>query len=291
MKYILKNIPVPDEVSDRLNKINLFIYNSDIDINDYLANLFVSEEFCKSVFHKVLTNDDWQRIYYSLNSTIGKKYFKNNGILFEHFSNKILSEQFNLKNLINIGELDLEDPSKGVDIIFLDEQFKLQFYEVKSRCTRRNNGTQNDFVELVKDAIISLFCKEMKTVSKLMDAKNSMPKNDELFNSYKLLQEILKDTNMIKYVDNSNLNFNICIIGEKINIDDEKLKCGIIEVFNTTKYCLPSCKRDSIFCPKKVLDKIYILNIVNIQFLGELSLNDLYIKIMNRISEKGVLDE
>ena len=263
-----------------------------MDINDYLTNLFVSEDFCNSVFHKNLSKEDWQAIYYGIKSEKGIDYFKNNGILFEHFSNKILSEHFSLQNLINFGNIDFEDPDKGSDIIFFDQDFKLQFYEVKSKCTANQKGNQKDFAELVKNAIISIFCSRLKNVAKLMGAKTAIKGKDELFGSYKLLCDMLNNSsNMINYVDNGDIDFNICIIGEKIDIDDDLLKQEIIEVFNTNKYCPGNCKYNNEVCIKGILDKIIILNIVNIQFLGELSLNVIYEKIIKKIELMGVLDE
>lgn len=292
MEYVYQEIVVPEELLSKLSKINLYIYNSPIDINEYLSELFMSNDFTEAVFHKSLTQEDWEKIYYGMKTEKGKKHFKNNGILFEYFSNNIISKKFKLKNLVNFKDIDIEDPKKGIDIIFLDDEFKLQFYEVKSRNTKEMEGNTNNLVELIKNAITSLFCTEMKNVVKLVEAKSALKDNKRCLESFNILKDILYNkTNNIKYIGNNNINFNICVIGERFIIDEEKLKEGIIEVFNTTKYCPPKCKKDNLFCNKKILDEIRILNIVNVQFVGNLSLKIIYEKIMQKIVLKGYLND
>lgn len=290
MDYIIKNVIVPDEINTKLNEINLLIYKSKIDINTYLSKLFMSEEFAIKVFHRKLSITDWEIIYHSLNSEIGKEKFKNNGILFEHFCNKIISEHFNLKNLVNFGGIDFQDPEKGTDIIFINENFKLQFYEVKSRSTKSGKGNESNLASLIKKAIISTFCSKLKNVVKLVNAKTEIKTIPNCDKSYNLLTEMLKNNELINYVDNENIDFNICIIGEEFEIEEKLFEEKIIELFNTTKDCDPNCKFNDVICKKNILDRIKILNIINVQFMGELSLQTIYKKIIEDIELMGVLN-
>lgn len=289
MNYTLKSIVVPNEINTKLQKINLLIYQSNLDINDYLAKFFVSEDFSNKVFHKKLDKNDWKTIYYSLKEELKKNKFKNNGILFEHFCNKIIGEEFNLKNLVNFGNIDFQDPDKGMDIIFLNEQFKLQFYEVKSRTTINQIGNQNDLIKLIKNAIMSTFCNRQKNVVKLIDAQKAIENNADCIESYNLLEKILENNNLIEYTNDQNIDFNICIIGEQFSIDENKFKQNIIEIFNTTKHCNSKCQFNNKICQNNILDRIKFLNIVNIQFLGELSIHKIYEKIIEEIILMGVL--
>ena len=83
-----------------------------------------------------------KKLYYSISNMLRESNTINNGVLTEHLSSYFLSKNLNLLSLLSFTDLNFEEPSGGIDIIFLNSLNSLELFEVKSSI--KNDGLDYD---------------------------------------------------------------------------------------------------------------------------------------------------
>lgn len=156
----------------------------------------------------------------------------------------------------------------------------------------------NELKNKIKNAFTSLFCsKEIKNAKKIKIARDSVEEGLDLTEEekekifYQLDKLESSEGKIIDLVDDEYIKFNICIIGNGFDVDDITLINELPNLINTTVYCKSDCcyrDKDNHICMINQLDKMVVLNIVNIEFNRELDLVSLNGKIVDLINSEGL---
>lgn len=279
MDFKLKKeiIELPIDINRKFHKVTFYIYESAKDINEWLAELFVQDDFIKIVFNKIFTNYDWEKLYYSIRNMLRESNTINNGVLTEHLSSYFLSKNLNLLSLLSFTDLNFEDPSGGIDIIFLNSLNSLELFEVKSSI--KNDGLDYDTTYFLtsetEKSLYSLFNRKMRNVSKLVNAKEMVDKQG-LKDVFKILSDMLRDdsSKLINFVSNDKISFNICLIGKEMKFCLDKFKNKLSEIIN---------KHES----EESFKKVKIFNLISLQFKGSLSMESFLKVVMEKSKIRG----
>ncbi|MCI9280212.1 MAG: hypothetical protein HFJ02_05400 [Bacilli bacterium] len=291
-----REISVPNDLKNKIKNIFVSKIYYDANINDIIAEFLIRDRGILLALGKnLMTWTDWRQLKISCLQA-NTKTFSNNGILMEFLSHYILPNVFNLHSLLCFEIPSYEAPESGNDLIFFDSNCDLFIFEVKSKVS--NDFSKNELKNKIKNAFTSLFCsKEIKNAKKIKIARDSVEEGLDLTEEekekifYQLDKIELSEGNIIDLVDDEYIKFNICVIGNGFDVDDESLIYELPSLINTTVYCKSDCcykDKDNHICMINQLEKMMVLNIVNIEFNRELDLVSLNDKIVNLINLEGL---
>ena len=291
-----REISVPNDLKNKIKNIFVSKISYDANINDIIAEFLIKKRGILLVLGKnIMTWTDWRQLKISCLQA-NTKTFSNNGILMEFLSHYILPNVFNLHSLLCFEIPSYENPESGNDLIFFDSNCELFIFEVKSKVS--NDFSKKELKNKIKNAFTSLFCsKEIKNAKKIKIARDSVEEGLDLTEEekekifYQLDKIESSEGNIIDLVDDEYIKFNICIIGNGFDVDDESLIYELPSLINTTVYCKNDCcykdKDNHIFMINQ-LEKMMVLNIINIEFNRELDLVSLNSKIADLINLEGL---
>jgi hypothetical protein len=297
INYTKKELKLTPRLQKKLKELNIISVNINEDINVYIAKLFTSDIFLQSVFGKKFEKYDWERLYYSLKQLLRSGAFINNGILMEKMSSFIISSIEDIYQIMETNDLEFEDPDKGTDLLFIDSDYILRLFEVKSIIpdNGRNYITNSFVVNRIREALSSLFCKNLKNVNKLCFVRENFHDIKKAQKAHEIAREILISggNSLIEYTSRDTINFNICIIGKEFKIVETTFKVELEKLFYSTY----KCKSDCIYlrggsCDKSIIQRLKIFNLYEIEFIGNLSINEIYREIIKIIKGiEGAMDE
>lgn len=291
-----REIIVPNKLKNKIKNIFVSRISYNENINDIIAEFLIKDRGILLTLGKsLMTWTDWRQLKMSCLEA-GNKTFSNNGILMEFLSHYILPNVFNLHSLLSFEIPSYETPESGNDLIFFDSNCELFIFEIKSKVS--NDFSKNELKIKIKNAFTSLFCsKEIKNAKKIKIARDSVEEGLDLTEEekekifYQLDKLESSEGKIIDLVDDEYIKFNICIIGNGFDVDDVTLINELPNLINTTIYCKSDCcyrDKDNHICMINQLDKMVVLNIVNIEFNRELDLVLLNSKIVDLINSEGL---
>ena len=284
--------------SDKLNDVmieNICVedINYSGDINYHVARYMI-DEYLPKVIGKELSLVDFETIHDSAQDNLNDQ-ISNNGIIYEWIAEDILSG-IKLESLIQINEIEMQNPAQGLDLILYDPRDKkIYLFEVKST---ESSLTLNAHLNVLKNSLESLYMKKSKTNLKLSKAHSAV--ENKIINDYdkelmiNSIRFIRKNRRSIYNLLNSeHIKINSIIIGRRtekftlININDDEF---LLEVKNKLSEFINDFDN---YCEQKdasnvgiLKDKKILFHFMNIQFDNSISINKIYEYLIRIIEDE-----
>lgn len=287
------------ELESRVEEISFRTINVIGNPHEPIAS-FILNEYLPSQM-EVITIDDYENIYNSCEDNMAEP-FKNNGIIYEWIVDNILADKYDLTSLLVIEDLNLQTPEQGIDMIYIDKDYKNIFlFEAKSSESRM---TIDSYVKLINNGLNSLFCRPfMRSNAKISRSKKALRGKDISPDSKRKALDVMSDLvrnrrNLLNLLDNESININVVTLNTVVEgFQDEEMNIKFqeefVKVFTSTYKCKSDCSlkgRDPDHC-KEVLERQKVINLFTIQFTVPISIQDIYSNIRRLIENGGFLNE
>lgn len=263
-------------------------------IDEKLAEKFLEDIILQNT-HLDFTLETWNDIKNIIEDKLekaikySKGYLKNDGTIIPLIANYVIEKVFNIELLTYSENLDdIQNPPKGFDAMFLDNDLSIFLCEYKSSITKLN---EEEISNKLISGYKSVFCTDSAVISKISAIKTRIEieekKNKELIK--RNLNKIKENRKKLEEITNDKCaTFNLCCItksSSKLSLElitdniNKKFKKGIYCINNRHKKCE---KYDT--CQK--IEKIKVIKIIVIKIPEDFKIEMFYKNIIKKIEEK-----